>query len=114
MFFRIKSAFRGERKKGDEIKKWRNKNRVFLTTGFIFFFPELRFREAGVSFFSSFVVAFLWFFLNDWSDMVVDWGDCRGRRVSSTGNHLGPVLAVVVVVRRAAVVVAATRAVAAI
>lgn len=55
------------------------------------------------------------FFLNDWSDMVVDWGDCRGRRVSSTGNHLGPVLAVVVVVRRAAVVVvAATRAVAAI
>jgi len=52
-------------------------------------------------------------FLNDWSDMVVDWGDCRGRRVSSTGNHLGPVLSVVVVVRRAAVVVvAATRAVA--
>ena len=40
--------------------------------------------------------------------MVVDWGDCRGRRVSRTRNHVGPGLlgsfagaAVVVVVRRA-------------
>ena len=41
--------------------------------------------------------------------MVVDWGDCRGRRVSSTGNHLGPVLclSVVVVVRRASIIVSA-------
>lgn len=81
-----------------------------MTTGFIFFFPE--FREADFFFF-RFLHSYV-FFLNDWSDMVVDWGDCRGRRVSSTGNHLGPVLAVVVVVRRAAVVVVAARAVAAI